>query len=390
MLEVFRKAPIFSGLSPDSAGLGLICRCAREVHFPAKSVLFREGETGDSLYLLVSGRVRLFKDNTPLLSLSGPGTPIGEMALVSDDQRSATVETQEPSSFLQIDREHFYQALEKDASIGRGVFSALNRKLRDNLLYTMRVERREIARKESMRMAGEVQRSLLPEAEVQVPGLSTAGYCRPADVVGGDYYDYLALSDGRQAVFLADVMDHGLHSAMLMAMLKSGLQIKIDHDASVNGVLRSAHRIADEQVGIFIYLTCCYLLFEPAAGCLEYANAGNPPMLLYRAASGEVEELTSQFSPLGLLPFGAGSEYAGKRIDWRPGDVLLAYSDGATDAQNPHQESYGPERLRACLQSAASLTALEIRQRILDDLLAFAQGVPGRDDITLVVAKAQF
>ena len=146
----------------------------------------------------------------------------------------------------------------------------------------MQVERREITRKESMRMAGEVQRSLLPAAEVQVPGLSTAGYCRPADVVGGDYYDYLALRDGRQAVFMADVMDHGLHSAMLMAMLKSGLQIKIEHDASVNGVLRAAHRIADEQVGIFIYLTCCYLVFEPAAGYLEYANAGNPPMLLYR------------------------------------------------------------------------------------------------------------
>ena len=118
--------------------------------------------------------------------------------------------------------------------------------------------------------------------EVHVPGLSTAGYCRPADVVGGDYYDYLTLMDGRQAVFMADVMDHGLHSAMLMAMLKSGLQIKIEHDASVNGVLRAAHRIADEQVGIFIYLTCCYLVFEPAAGYLEYANAGNPPMLLYR------------------------------------------------------------------------------------------------------------
>ncbi len=390
MLEVFRKAPIFSRLSPESAGLGLICRCAREVHFPAKSVLFREGETGDCLYLLVNGRVRLYKDNTPLISLSGPGTSIGEMALISDDQRSATVETLEPSSFLQIDREHFYQALEKDASIGRGVFSALNRKLRDNLLYSMRVERREITRKESMRMAGEVQRSLLPSKEIQVPGLSTAGYWRPTDVVGGDYYDYLALPDGRQAVFMADVMDHGLHSAMLMAMLKSGLQIKIEHDASVKGVLRAAHRIADEQVGIFIYLTCCYLLFEPESGCLEYANAGNPPMLLYRAASGEIEELTSQFAPLGLMPLGADTEYAGMRVEWRPGDVLLVYSDGALDAQNSHQESYGQERLRASLLSAAGHTALQIRQRILDDLETFAQGVSGRDDITLVVAKAEF
>jgi sigma-B regulation protein RsbU (phosphoserine phosphatase) len=189
---------------------------------------------------------------------------------------------------------------------------------------------------------------------------------------------------------MADVMDHGLHSAMLMAMLKSGLQIKIEHDASVNGVLRAAHRIADEQVGIFIYLTCCYLVFEPAAGYLEYANAGNPPMLLYRAASGEIDELTSQFSPLGLMPFGAETEYAGRRVDWRPGDVLLSYSDGVTDAQNPYQESYGPERLRGCLQSAATLPVLEIRQQILGDLQAFGQGVPGRDDITLVVAKAEF
>lgn len=390
MLDVLRQAPIFSLMAPDSAELCVISRAAREVHFPAREVLFREGDNGDCLYLLVSGRVRLLKENTPLICLSGAGTPIGELALITNEQRSATVETLEPSCFLQIDRESFFQALEQDASIARGVFSALNHKLRDNLVDKMQVERREIARRESLRMAGEVQRSLLPAKEVQVSGLHTAGYCQPADVVGGDYYDYLALPDGRQALFMADVMDHGLHSAMLMAMLKSGLHAKIEHDASVNGVLHAVHRIADEQVGIFIYLTCCYLVFEPAVGVVEYANAGNPPMLLYRAASGEIEELSSRYAPLGLLPAGTDSDYLGKRADWRPGDVLLVYSDGVTDAQNAHHDSFGPERLRSCLQASAGLPAMQIRQRILEDLRAFAQGVPGRDDVTLVVAKAEY
>ena len=102
MLEVFRKAPIFSRLSPESAGLGLIRRCAREVHFPAKSVLFREGENGDCLYLLVSGRVRLYKDNTPLISLSVVGGVEfgGELRLEDEQGHEILEEDHDTAGFL--------------------------------------------------------------------------------------------------------------------------------------------------------------------------------------------------------------------------------------------------------------------------------------------------
>lgn len=387
-LNILRSAPLFSLLAADSEGLALLSATAKTVEYPPAEVLFREGDPGDCLYLLVTGAVRILKDHTPVMTLTQPGMCIGEMALITEETRSATVETIEPSSLLRISRDDFYRALEADMSIARGVFSALNRKLRENLLFQMKVERREIARKESLRMAAEVQRSLLPKQEVVLPRICTAGYCRPADLVGGDYYDYLTLPDGKLAIFLADVMDHGLHSAMLMAMLKSGLHAQMSFDPSVDGVLRAVRRIVNEDVGIFIYLSCCYVLIDPDAQEMAYLNAGSPPMLLYRSAEREILELESTLSPPGLLPANSDDECTAIRVPWRPGDILLIYSDGLSEAQDPSRQMYGPERITRVLRGASDREAQAILRAILADLERFLGSNRRKDDLTLVVAKA--
>ena len=387
-LNILRSAPLFSLLDADSEGLALLSAAAKPVEYPPDQVLFREGDPGDCLYLLVTGGVRILKDNIPVMTLRQPGMCIGELALITEETRSASVETVEPSALLRISRDDFYRALEADPSIARGVFGALDRKLRENLVFQMRVERREIARKESLRMAAEVQQSLLPKQGVVLPRICTAGYCRPADLVGGDYYDYLELPDSKLAIFFADVMDHGLHSAMLMAMLKSGLHAQMRFNPSVEGVLRAVHRIVDEDVGIFIYLSCCYVLFDPVAQQIEYLNAGNPPMLLYRAADKQILELESTLSPPGLLPADTETEFAPIEVPWRPGDILLVYSDGLSEAQNAAGQMYGVERIKGLLHGASDLGPQAILNAILADLEHFLVNGRAKDDLTLVAAKA--
>ncbi|MEI6415003.1 MAG: SpoIIE family protein phosphatase [Pseudomonadota bacterium] len=389
-LEIFLKASLFSFLPPHSRGILVLCQAAQWVEYESGEILFREGDYGDSLYLIVNGALRIIKDEVPVWVERTPGTCVGEMALVSGEPRSATVQAMEKTRLLRITRDDFNDALGKDVRIARGVFSAMNRKLQDNLLDQVRVERREIARREALRLAIEVQRSLLPDHEIQHPQLETAGYNMPADSVGGDYYDYLRLSDGCLGFFEADVMDHGLHSAILMAMLKSGLHTQIVYDDSVDAVLKAVSRIVDEQIGVLIFLTCCYVRICPDRQELEYVNAGNPPLLLYRMSTEEILELASRFPPPGLLPKDArDTGFEGRTMFWQPGDLLVIYSDGLVEARNTAEEMYGLAKLKDILKRLARLSAVEILRAVLDDFNAFTQHRPLKDDLTLVIAKAR-
>ncbi len=250
-------------------------------------------------------------------------------------------------------------------------------------------ERREIARKESLRIAAEVQQSLLPRKELTTFYLSTSAYYQPADIIGGDYYDYFELPDGNYAIFVADVMDHGIHSAMLMAMLKSGLHTQIRYDPSIPSVMQAIANIADEQVGVFIYLTCCYVILRPCSQEIEYANAGNPSMLMYSAATAKILELGSMFAPPGLFGTQQEKEFHSCTLPWYPGDLLLLYSDGLLDAKDRNGRMYGPDSIKRCLAASAQLSPPAIQQAILKDFHNFLGDSHPHDDLTLVVVKAE-
>ncbi len=388
ILEVVRSASLFAQLDAQSAGLQRICEAAREVGYAQGEVLFREGDPGDSLFLIVEGEVRILKGEVQVAELSEPGQCVGEMALITDEPRSATVEAIAPTILLEITRQAFYLALETDRSIAQGVFRALNRKLQDNLQEMVKSARREIAREESMRMAADIQRSLLPSGEIRNAAMESAGYCQAADLVGGDFFDYLTLSDGRFALLIADVMGHSLHSAMVMAMVKSGLHTQIRFDSSIDGVLGAVDRIVEQQIGAFIFLTVAYVVLDPEMHQLEYANAGGPPMLLYRAEPGDILELASAYPPPGLLPADAECRFGGQRVSWRSGDLLVLSSDGLLEAEGLDREMYGLDRLKECLGRLSTKCAADIRSGILKDLRTFTAANPQRDDITLVVVKA--
>jgi len=171
-------------------------------------------------------------------------------------------------------------------------------------------------------------------------------------------------------------------------MLKAGLHAQMRFSPSVQDVMEAVRRIVDEDVGIFIYLTCCYVLFDPQAQQIEYLNAGNPPMLLYRAAERKILQLESSDAPPGLLPADNDGEFAAKTLPWQPGDILFIYSDGLSEAHNRAEHMYGVERVTNILLSSADREAQDILEAVLADLEGFLEGGRTKDDLTLVVARA--
>lgn len=390
-LEFLQNTELFSEV--PEVELKAISQIATEVAYPADSILFEEGDEGDSLYLIVDGKVSLIKEGTEVLFFDEKGYCLGEIALIDRKPRSATVKMVKPTQFLRITRNDLFSAMVRVPRIAIGMFRVLNAKIRRDLEIQMSAIRKEIAQEESMRFAAEVQKSLLPNQEISYPRVSTAGYCQPANSVGGDYYDYLELSENRVAIFIGDVMGHGYHSAMLAAMTKSGLQTQIRFDASVPEVMKAITRVVEEDSKAFIYITCCYLIIHPD-NRLEYANAGHPQMLLYRAEQKngnnvceEPLELESSFLPLGIALFQEPVQYYSTEMAWHPGDLLVLYSDGITEAFNPNLEMYGLERLKAVISKKRHLSPEGIKTEILSDLQAYQQGENTNDDITLVVAK---
>ena len=383
-LKFLQKTELFSELPQTE--LKAICQIASEVTYPADATLFEEGDEGDSLYLMVDGEVSIIKAGTEVLFFDEKGYCLGEIALIDNKPRSATVKTVKPTQFLRITRHDFYNAMAREPRIGSGMFRVLNDKIRHDLEIQMSAIRKEIAQEESMRLAAEVQTSILPNQEISHPCVASAGYCRPANTVGGDYYDYLNLSDNSVAIFLGDVMGHGYHSAMLAAMTKSCLQTQIRFDASVTEVMKAITRVAEEDSQAFIYMTCCYLIIHPD-NRFEFANAGHPQMLLYRGGNSDPLELESSFMPVGFPKFDETEQYYSTEVEWHPGDLLVLYSDGITEAFNPDAEMYGLERLKALISEKRHLSPSEIKEKILRDLQAHQQGESANDDITLVVAK---
>ena len=382
-LQFLKKTELFAEL-PETE-LKSICQIASEVAYPADTTLFEEGDEGDSLYLIVKGEVSIIKAGTEVLFFSEKGYCLGEIALIDNKPRSATVKTVKSTQFLRITRHDFYNAMMREPRIGSGMFRVLNDKIRRDLEIQMSAIRKEIAQEESMRLAAEVQQSLLPNQEIAHPSVSSAGYCRPANSVGGDYYDYLQLADNSIAIFLGDVMGHGYHSAMVAAMTKSCLQTQIPVDASVPEVMKAITRVIEDSQ-TFIYMTCCYLIIHPD-NRFEFANAGHPQMLLYRGDNCDPLELKSSFMPVGFPKFDESKQYYSTEVEWHPGDLLVLYSDGITEAFNPDAEMYGLERFKALISEKRHLSPIEIKAEILSDLQAYQQDESTNDDITLVVAK---
>jgi hypothetical protein len=235
---------------------------------------------------------------------------------------------------------------------------------------------------QELRMARDIQQALLPKDLPQLEGWKISCRYQPATEVGGDFYDFLELEDGRLGLVVGDATGHGMPAALVMATARSMLRAVAQASESPGEVLRKANDPLFTDIPPNMFVTCFYCILEPDSGRLLYANAGHD--LPYLNRGGDVEELRARGMPLGLMP---GMSYEEQEVTLEAGDSALFYSDGLVEAHDPRRrEMFGFPRLQMLVAKYAEQESLV--DSLLEQLYSFTgEGWEQEDDITLVTLE---
>jgi sigma-B regulation protein RsbU (phosphoserine phosphatase) len=241
---------------------------------------------------------------------------------------------------------------------------------------------------EELRIARQIQMSLLPQDTVSLPGLRIAALCLPAAEVGGDYYDLLPLSDTRLGVLVADVSGKGTSAALYMAELK-GLVLSLSRMYESPGrLLAEANRILSANMDSRSFITMTYAVVDVAARTVRFARAGHNPIIHREGHSGRTRVL----APAGMgLGMDAGERFERvleeAEVPLSSGDVFVFFTDGLSEAMNERAELFGERRLRDLVERSQAPGSEEIKEAILAEIRAFVGEAAPHDDMTLVVLK---
>ncbi len=357
--------------------LARIGRDARVVELPAGTEIFADGARGEAMYFIAEGEVRLVKQGEELLTLPRGGY-LGEMALIDDDPRSAGAVAATDVVLLRWHKDDFLASVRGDGEVAYRVCRALSTKIRHNVDRIARFQ-------QDLRRAAQVQRALLPEPTFHHPMIDLCVYCLQADNVGGDYYDYLASGEDRIALAVVDAQGHGFYAALLVAMLKTGMHSQAIRDPEPSLVMRAANRSILENLSQILTATCCCVLLDRTTHTLRFCSAGHIPQYHCRA-SGEIEKLESA-NPLLGLPGHEDLEFRSQEREWTPGDLLVLFTDGLTEAENHRQEEFGDDRVHALLTGHHHRPPAEVQQHLRQGLDRHRGDTPLHDDVTIVVAR---
>jgi sigma-B regulation protein RsbU (phosphoserine phosphatase) len=250
----------------------------------------------------------------------------------------------------------------------------------------------EVAHRERLNreveIAREVQERLFPQTLPPIVDMEYSGACRTALGVGGDYFDFLALPDGKLGVALGDVSGKGIAAALTMASLQASLRadaMRAGND--IAGLITRVNQMLYDASTEDRYATLFYAQYDPATRRLSYVNAGHcPPILLRSAAKNGRVERPDQAggTVVGLLK---DCTYVQSEATLAPGDLLVIFTDGFSEAMNPDFTEWGEERLIESIVGCAVLPARDVITRIMQAADAFAAGAPQSDDMTLVVLR---
>ncbi|CAN5847005.1 hypothetical protein BH18ACT11_BH18ACT11_30690 [soil metagenome] len=237
---------------------------------------------------------------------------------------------------------------------------------------------------QELKVARLIQQTLLPKHVPDLPGYGLAAYYQPAREVGGDFYDFLELDDGRFGLVVGDVTDKGVPAALVMATTRTLLRASAQRLDSPGEVLKRVNDVMVQDIPPNMFITCLYAILDPATGLLKYANAGHDLPYRRKASAGGAEELRATGMPLGLLP---GMLYEEKEIVLERGDSVLFYSDGLVEAHDPQREMFGFPRLQG-LVGAHRTGGAAMVNFLLSELARFTgDDWVQEDDITLVTLE---
>ena len=253
---------------------------------------------------------------------------------------------------------------------------------RQRLLHHF-AEKQRIQR--DLNIARTIQQGLLPRSNPVLAGFDVAGWNRPADETGGDFFDFLPLEDGRLALAIADATGHGIGPALVMAEARALFRALVGGSAGLEKAVNDMHRLLCLDLPDNRFVTAFCGILDPRAAEIEFLSAGQGPILLYEASTGTVRDLPAQGLPLAFFPEAA---YEGvTRIPMAEGDVLVLLTDGFYEWARADGEAFGEERVGELIRRLHATPAAEMIDAFYGAVLDFTAGTRQGDDLTAVIVK---
>lgn len=271
---------------------------------------------------------------------------------------------------------------EDDVDLLAGVAGQAAIVIRNSQMHERTLKQQEV--EQDLRLATEVQQAFLPQAAPEIAGYRVCSYYQAAQFIGGDYFDYIPLPDGRWAIVTADVVGHGVAAAMFMAKLSAETRYCLAADPDVAA---ATERLNDRmsQLGLERFVTFLMMLLEPNSDDVRIVNAGHMAPLVFHVADGTTSEPGQEESglPIGI---DSGMSYEATMLKMLPGDVAVMYTDGINEAMNASDELYSIDRIRACVAQGGG--AELILHRIVSEVRNFiGTGRQQDDDMCMVVIE---
>lgn len=418
--------PIFARL--DRPALAAVAARCGFGYFHAGDVLMQQGQASNFAAVILMGEVDIFVD-TPAgqINVATVGSPhlVGELGVLAEMPRSATVIARGDLSILRIERDALTAVIAENPSIGLAIIGELGRLIhgmnrslasltyaanalgRDEydpqMLAELAGQPGEVAnvarafasmaaeleakqrRRDEMQAAAAIQNSILPRPLAQDGALQAVDLhaeMHPAREIGGDFYDYFLLDGDRLALTVADVSGKGIPAALFMAVSRTVLRTGERGDDMAADIV-AANRLLAAENAASMFVTAFHGVVDLKTGALRYCNAGHNPPYLLRAPQGGQAGARETLKATGL-PFGIDADlpYRIGETQLRSGDALFLFSDGITEAFNPAGEEFGNARLEEALEAARAQSAAGLVKDILAATTEFAAGAEQSDDIT--------
>lgn len=404
--ENLKRIPLFQSL--DGEDLRKLAATMMRVHYDPGDILCLEGERGDSFFTILEGHAAIIKSlGTPeeqQLFLAGPGDFIGEMALFEPDGvRVATVQASGPVEALQMTREVFNQLIHNQPQLAFEVSRVLslrvseaNKRLQvknemlEQALAQLKAAQAELIDKERMEreleLARKIQEDILPKEFPRPDRYSLGARMVPAREVGGDFFDFIRLSEHRIGILIGDVSDKGVPAAIYMALTRSLIHAEARRSTSPATVLQRVNMLLHDMSEAAMFVTTLYGILDCQTGHFEYARAGHELPVVLLSDGSEFVPAHSRGQPLALFEDITVDTQA---FDLLPGATLLLYTDGATDSTDPDQNFFGLDRLKAAALSHARQSAQTLVDDLVETILGHQAASRQYDDITLIAICAR-
>ena len=405
-VRVLRRLPFLQGASPEVVeGLAKV---AVQHSCKAGQVILEEGSIGREMYVIVRGLVEVVKGHgahETVLARRGRGEFFGEMGLFEASPRFATIRALKHTRLLEFSERELQAVLHEQPGLLYQAIRVLIGRLRQSDLHmisdlqrkneelartyhelqeaqTQLIEKERLERE--LELAREIQQSILPRSFPRLAGVEFAARSQPARQVGGDFYDVISLSKGRLGLLIADVSDKGMPAALYMALARSLIHVEAKRVPSPRQVLRNTNTLLLQMSRSDMFVTVFYAVFDPAEGSLTFARAGHDRPLILGRGHAECHSLGAQGMALGLFDH---VELEEAEVGLRPGDVLVLYTDGITDASSPGGEFFGVDRLQETVCSASARTAQGLCDLIFERVARFQEDAVQHDDMAVLVVR---